>query len=371
MNSSAPSAERVADLLAFEFMQRGSFSAAAGPIEAGELFPQSVLRAAHRTTNDAFAEDETEAFSNLSVQSVGFEEGSEDPKVHIYVNKGSAKALKLLPDSVDSVKVVIHRTSSLLIRPEAASTRMNKGHIFTRNGAICCGTSCAPTSEQLSGTIGAIVRLTDGGQICLLSNNHVFSGCNHTPPNQPILAPSNSDGRPNAPAPREVGRHHAMIELRSGDPNYVDPCELDLGLIKATHLDRISSWQGDDADGFDTPGQISSPLSMMRVKKFGRTTGLTFGTVEARSKRFTPIEYTTKAFKGIVWFKDIWTVRSDQGDVFAAGGDSGSLVVTEDGSEAVGILFAANTRGEYGWILPMPKVMAAFGGLEVVNGHNV
>lgn len=53
-----------------------------------------------------------------------------------------------------------------------------------------------------------------------------------------------------------------------------------------------------------------------------------------------------------VWFKDIWTAHADQGGPFALPGDSGSLVVAEDSSSALGLLFAANPSGEYGWINP-------------------
>ena len=51
--------------------------------------------------------------------------------------------------------------------------------------------------------------------------------------------------------------------------------------------------------------------------------------------------------------------------------DSGSLVVAEDEACAVGVLFAANRSGEYGWIIPMPYVTGAFGGLRLVGGHGV
>jgi len=364
-------AERVADILAFEFMKRGNFTAAAGLINPRDLFPNSVGAAVLAEDEEGAFSDDTDGFANLEVQSVGYEEGTQEPKVHIYLKRGSVKMIRSLPDRVESVPVVAHKMSSLVVRPDAVSGIAQRGHIFLRDGRLCCGTSCAPTSERYSGTFGAIVRKVASQEIFVLSNNHVFSGCNHTPPGQPILAPSSSDGRADAPAPREIGRHYELVELRSGDPNFVKPCELDIAISSVTNKSILSSWQGDENQGFDTPEIVASPMSMMRVKKFGRTTGLTFGTVEARSKRFTPIEYTSKSFKGTVWFTDIWTVRADAGDAFAMGGDSGSLVVSEDGFQAVGIVFAANAKGEYGWILPMPKVMSAFGGMELVSRLNV
>jgi hypothetical protein len=109
---------------------------------------------------------------------------------------------------------------------------------------------------------------------------------------------------------------------------------------------------------------------MMRVKKFGRTTGLTQGTLEARVTTPTPITYNSKHFRGIVWFKDVWTVRALNAP-FALPGDSGSLVVNENASAAIGIVFAANPSGEYGWIIPMPAVVAAFGGLTLLSRHGI
>jgi hypothetical protein len=59
------------------------------------------------------------------------------------------------------------------------------------------------------------------------------------------------------------------------------------------------------------------------------------------------------------------------GSPFALPGDSGSLVVNEDASAAVGIVFAANSSGDYGWIVPMPAVIATFGGLTLLAAHGV
>lgn len=49
----------------------------------------------------------------------------------------------------------------------------------------------------------------------------------------------------------------------------------------------------------------------------------------------------------------------------------GSLAVTEDGSAAVDIVFAAPSSGEYGIIVPMTHVATCFGSLELVTGHGV
>jgi hypothetical protein len=109
----------------------------------------------------------------------------------------------------------------------------------------------------------------------------------------------------------------------------------------------------------------------MGVKKFGRTTALTLGIVESYSTTPNPITYQSKHFKGVVWFKNIWAIRTATGGPFALPGDSGSLVVTEDASRAIGVLFAASRSGDYGWIIPMGAVLGTFGGLELLNGHGI
>jgi len=367
------SAEQVAEILASEFLRLGYFSASTGPTGTAA---SHGLSAASANSTDKLDYDPlrsvSEEFTGLQVQSVGFEQGTEQPAVHLYLTRGSARMMKSVPGEILGVPLRTHKMGPVSVRPEMAAASTNRGHVYEHNGRICCGSSCAPTSENCAGTLGALVhRLIGDDYLYLLSNNHVLAGCNHVPHSQPILAPSNMDGRPDIRAPEEVGRHQMISPLASGDPDFVTPCEVDLALARATNPSGISSWQGDDLQGYDTPVIVKEPESMMPVKKFGRTTNITFGEVESRITARTPIPYTSKHFKGVVWFQNVWTVRSASNDPFALGGDSGSLVVTADGSQAVGVLFAASQTGEYGWIVPMPAVVAAFGGLELVGGHGV
>lgn len=360
-------ADEIASQLAYEFLRTGRYGASTGPVEMPQL---AVVAAGVEDEAVTGYAERVEGFSGLAVQSVGFEQGPREPAVHIYLTRGAAKQMKALPQEIDSVPIKVHRMGPITVRPEAMATSTNRGNIFEHHDRICCGSSCGPTSERSAGTIGAIVKIAGGNDLFLLSNNHVLSGCNHVPHNQPILAPANMDGRPDATAPHEIGRHHMLHELRSGDPHFVAPGGIDLALARVTNPARISSWQGDNHSGYDTPSAIAEPISLQRVKKVGRTTGLTFGEVEARINTPTPIEYKAKHFKGTVWFRDVWTVRAVS-QYFALPGDSGSLVVSEDGQIALGILFAGNPSGDYGWIIPMPAAVAVFGGLVLVDGHGV
>lgn len=355
-------AELVAERLAFEFLRDGKYEATGGPVEV-----RGMISAAAASTVVP-AEDEYDDFGSISVQSVGFEVGTDEPKVHIYLNRSSRRLLESLPKAIDGVHVRAHKMGPITVRPDAASSSTNYGHLFERENRICCGSSCAPTSEASTGTLGAIVRKNGSPQLYLLSNNHVFAGCNHVPRDQPILSPGANDGRAGMRAPGEIGRNYEIHEMRSGNPAFVNPCEADVALAIATDAAIISSWQGTPDAGYDTPTAITAPLSMMRVKKFGRTTALTDGHVEARITTPIPVTYTARHFRGTIWFKDVWTVRS-LGGAFALPGDSGSLVVNEDATKAIGLVFAANKSGDYAWIIPMNCVSQTFGGLTLVGGH--
>ena len=147
-------------------------------------------------------------------------------------------------------------------------------------------------------------------------------------------------------------------------------CDMDVAIADVIDPDEVSSWHGDDQTGYNTPVDIIQADSEMRVKKFGRTTGLTFGTIDSKISGPFPLDYSVDHFKARIWFRDIWLIRSDPMSQFALGGDSGSLVVTEDGKFSVGLLFAADAAGEYGWVIPMDKILNEMR-LTLVSNHGV
>jgi hypothetical protein len=352
-------AQEVGDMLATGFLLAGNYGAGVGPMAVAAAEPLAFA-----------ALEEAAPFAGLSLQAVAHEEGTDDPSVFIYLTKGSAKLIKDLPKEVAGIPVVTKRMGPITVRPEATAAATNIGNYYETNGRTCCGSSCAPTSENTSGTFGALVRVGTSNDMYVLSNNHVLGGCNHVAKKQPILSPSNNDGRAMLPSPKEIARHHEIVELRTGTPEFVQPCESDVAIATVTNQSAVSSWQGDAMDGYDTPGTLTPPISGMAVKKFGRTTGLTHGIVEAKVNQFTPVTYNARYFKGKAWFTEVWTVRATAGS-FALGGDSGSLVVAEDGSAAVGLLFAGNPTGDLVWIIPFSNIVAAFPGITLVHGHGI
>ncbi len=302
-------------------------------------------------TNQFYNSDDFwSGFAGLSVQGVGCDESND--RVYVYVTKGAKKALDAISLNSEDIPVKVVNIGKTITRPESASSTIHRGNVFVKNNRIACGSSCQPTGEMYTGTFGAIT--TKDGSLFALSNNHVFSACNHIPKGQPIMSPSNMDCGPNIIAPREIARHSGLIELRSGAPEFVPTTSIDAAYAEITP-EAVSSWQGGD-DGYDTPASTTRLSVGMSVKKVGRTTGLTHGIVESVVPDYLSIPYQCKKFTATVWFQNIWMVKA-VGDLFALCGDSGSLVVTEDGMTTVGLLFAATKKGDYGYVIPIDSIL--------------
>ncbi|MDB6021369.1 MAG: hypothetical protein JWQ04_1226 [Pedosphaera sp.] len=360
-----PPAERLAKFFAAKFLQNGNYEA------LGTAFgnPDPSIYAQTAALGELDRHFEEEGFSGLAVHSVGYTAGGQNEKVIIYVARGSKKALDAIAKRVDDVEVEAKVMGKLKAGPAPAMSTHGIGHLFERNNRIACGSSCAPSDQSYSGTLGAFLQ--DGPNMLALSNNHVFGACNHTAVGMPILAPSTMDARSGRRAPTEICRHERIVELRSGDPALVPLMQLDASVGAVTNQTIISSWQGDAINGYDTPAATVAPASGLKVKKFGRTTGLTTGTIEALVPTPWILPYKSGKFSSTVWFENTWTVRSEGVDPFALPGDSGSLVVTEDGGSAIGLLFAVNNKGQYGIIMPILQVLEAFGNVTLVSGHGI
>jgi hypothetical protein len=360
-------AAQLAKSLAAKFLENGNYEALGIPLShaAASRYAQA---AAYAGLDDYFGEED--GFSGLAVHSVGYTAGGEEEKVVIYVARGSKKGLESVAEEVDGISVEAKLLGKIKAGPAPAMSAHAGGNLFERNNRIACGSSCAPSNEKYAGTFGALLR--SGAKMLALSNNHVFAACNHTPVGMPILSPATMDSRPGRRAPGEICQHEQIVELRSGDPALVSPMKVDAAVATVANEAAVSSWQGDAAHGYDTPAATVAPVSGMRVKKFGRTTGLTTGIVEAFVPTPWILPYKAGKFSAAVWFTDTWTIRTtDDTEPFALPGDSGSLVVTEDGASAVGLLFAVNNRGQYGIIVPINQVLAAFGNATLVSGHGI
>jgi hypothetical protein len=302
-------AEELSKSLASSFFKNGNYEALGSTIGGrGNSFVTGPV--SFSTLENYFTSDS--GFSGLAVHSVGYTPGAENETVIIYVTRGSQKALRALPKEVENIPVLAKVMGKLQASPVPAMAARGISHFYEYNGRIACGSSCAPSGENYAGTIGALV--SDGKRMLGLSNNHVFAACNHMPVGMPILSPATMDARPDRRAPTEICRHESMVELRSGDPTLVPLMTLDAAIANVANQNTLTSWQGDETSGYDTPKAITELRTGLHVKKFGRTTGLTLGTVEAYVPTPWLLPYKSTKFSANVWFKNTWTVRSIDGD---------------------------------------------------------
>ncbi len=203
------------------------------------------------------------------------------------------------------------------------------GNLRDSSRSFCC-----------SGTLGSLVQDSNSVQY-ILSNNHVLAKTNRGVVGDAIIQPGLIDQDPacfkdTADAVSNLS-DFVPLSFRRNRPNHVDAAiaEVEPGMV-------------DPSGSILNIGQVSNvvtaPLLGMAVKKNGRTTGLTFGTVTAldvtvdvqydRACGLTLLPQTAR-FTGQVMIG-----ASD----FSSGGDSGSLIVENCSSHPspVALLFAGN-----------------------------
>lgn len=211
-----------------------------------------------------------------------------------------------------------------------------------------------------AGTLGAVVRDANTNEKLILSNNHVLANSNAGEIGDPILQPGPYDGGtrpqdtiahllrfvpirfvqelPDCPVSmsvanmvnffaRALGSRHRLVAVRlQPQPNQVDAA-----LAKPVESDMVS-------DEILSIGQIIGTKEAelgLAVRKSGRTTGHTTGTVELLDATVSVSFGTgrTAIFEG-----QIVTTAMSQG------GDSGSLLVDATQNLAVGLLFAGSEQ---------------------------
>lgn len=195
-----------------------------------------------------------------------------------------------------------------------------------------------------AGTIGA--RVLDGASnMFLLSNNHVLANSNNASIGDAILQPGPADG---GVAADQIGTLAAFKPIDfSGAGNTIDAA------LATANTTVLSNTTPDDAYGAPS-GQIwgdgngdgvfdnKNALLNLNLQKYGRTTQLTKGAV-------TGINATLSICYEVLF---IFCIKSatfvDQiviePGAFSGGGDSGSLIVTDDANRnPVALLFAGST----------------------------
>jgi hypothetical protein len=205
--------------------------------------------------------------------------------------------------------------------------------------AYYCGTSTSRTDQCAAGTLGAIV--TDGVRNYWLSNWHVFVESAGAV-GDAVDSPGRVDaGCSTTPVVGAVSRFTAV--RFDGSANTVD-----CAIAKIT-ASSVSAIESAGSRSFLPSAQVVAPAVGQTLKKVGRTTGFTTGTVVGVNATVY-VKYGTRVAKFV---NCVITGSMSQP------GDSGSLMCTASGNNPVALLFAGSSTTSVG--CPIGAVFSAMG----------
>lgn len=248
------------------------------------------------------------------------------------VDKEMVTASATIPEEVNGVPTDVVATGELHALPF-------KGRYRPAPGGVSVG-----HFKITAGTLGCLVK--KGASLCVLSNNHVLANSNSAAIGDPILQPGPIDG---GKVPADViAKLLQFVPIKFGGP----PNKVDCAIAKVTSNNIVTALE-------KCYGKIKLPVVPCQlnllVKKCGRTTQFTRG-------RITDCNATLKVNYGvgIATFQNQIIIQSlNPPAQFSAGGDSGSLIVTDQTSQPVGLLFAGSATHTIA--NPISAVLAALG----------
>jgi hypothetical protein len=214
-----------------------------------------------------------------------------------------------------------------------------------RNDPLRLGASISPTTVKYSGTLGCFCRDTLSGAIGILSNNHVLADVNGVRIGTTIMQPGAGDGgRAEEDVIAQLSR---FVPIQFGGfPNRVDAAFAAL-TEHGRGEDRGSLFDSSDEPAPAialNPGEIAEALPGMIVHKTGRTTRHTRGRVRAVNVN----NYLVDVGVAVARFDGQMVIETEMApQPFSRPGDSGSLIVDEEG-RPVALLFAGSASGGVG-----------------------
>jgi hypothetical protein len=211
------------------------------------------------------------------------------------------------------------------------------------------GVSIGHCGAVMAGTFGCLVAR--GGQLFLLSNNHVIALVNQGPVGVGVPQPGRLDG--GACPSGVIARLSSFVPIVfGGAANLVDAA---IARTSPELVDRRLLRPLGVRQPLVAPHV--APALNQRVQKSGRTTQYRRGFVDAIN---VTANVSYAPFGGVARFVRQFRVRGI-GGVFSDRGDSGSLVTTFPGNQPVGLLFAGNAATDVTFCNPISAVLAALG----------
>ncbi|MEH2460467.1 hypothetical protein [Nostoc sp.] len=220
------------------------------------------------------------------------------------------------------------------------------GNVYPQNSVspyykrpLSIGLSISRTHSISAGTLGCFVQKRGQADLLILSCNHVLANINDAQIGDPIIQPAVvDDGKSETEC---IANLYEFIQLREDQPNLADAA---IAKINAhIEIERLCPFYENNLlqpfwqkEGFE---EIRHSV----VAKFGRSTELTFGIINAfEMERKVP--YINNGNPITVTFPNLTAIKGLDNKPFSKGGDSGSIIVNIEG-EPIGLLFAG-TEGD-------------------------
>ena len=202
------------------------------------------------------------------------------------------------------------------------------GNVNDISKAFCC-----------SGTLGSLV--TAGGMQYILSNNHVLARQDQASPGEDISQPGLIDN--GCQVPRIVADFTAAPQLGTN-------VDCAIAQLRAGTMNTGGAIQGLNGSntGVQPSTTVAAPSVGMAVQKSGRTTGHTTGTIGSTNTS-VKVQYQIQCGKGKKYTISYTNQVLINGSGFSAGGDSGSLILTNTScAHPVALLFAGSSSSTIG-----------------------
>ena len=242
---------------------------------------------------------------------------TDEPCIHVLVEKKLDKSLivnsqNIIPETYIGIKTDVLEIGKPRFRAFTEKVR-----------PLQSGYSISASLSVSSGTLGAIVtKIIDGERkFYILSNNHVLTDINDFPLGTPILQPGKTDSGTLDNDAIAYLSEFIPLDISWDRPYPINYLDAAIAEIKDESLISTIVASCGDITGID------DAVPNAFVKKSGRTTGLTEGTITTTN--------TTLDLEGATFKKQIVA------NLRNLNGDSGSLFLNES-NKALGLLFSGS-----------------------------
>jgi hypothetical protein len=202
-----------------------------------------------------------------------------------------------------------------------------------------------------SGTLGSLV--TAGGTKYILSNNHVLARQDQAATGEDISQPGLIDS--GCQPATIVADYSAAVTLGQN-------VDCAVAALRTGQMDSTGYIEGEGV----ISSSVTSPSVGLGVQKSGRTTGHTTGTIGSINTSVS-VQYQLQCGKGRKYTVSYTNQVVINSSTFSAGGDSGSLIVTNASCpHPVALLFAGSSSSTIG--NPIGEVLTKLGVLPGLSG---